>query len=374
MRLFIEPNDVLMFRDGRPFSGGNDHFARGSFPPPPSTIYGAMRSHILSVEWSEFNKFASGDKSVIPERLYKEIGTPGDLGALTLRQLALAKKENGKLEQYFPIPKDVVREKGSDKGKMFILRPETIPSNKIMTDMTTELLPLWYPTEKVLENPSGFLSLREMESYLLGSAPSNIMDSEDIYQVEERTGIRKSRARRSVESGGLYSVEYFRLKERIGFSVELEGVHLLPEKGILRLGGDHRSACYAVSSWDDISPAEIKSKIKENNRFKVVLLTPAIFKNGWLPGGIDKDTLEGRVNSVEVKLVGACLGKPVGIGGFDLVKKMPKVMEKAVPAGSVYYFELREGNMDEVFERVWLRSIGDKRAQEGFGISLIGGY
>lgn len=376
MRLFIEPNDVLMFRDGRPFAGGDDHFARGAFPPPPSTIYGALRSHILSIEWSEFNKFASGDKSVIPERLYKEIGTPEpeDLGTLTLRCLSLAKKENGKLEQYFFLPKDIVREKGSDNGKMFILKPTPIQSDKVMTDMATELLHMWYQTEKPLENPTGFLSSRDMESYLVGKAPSNIVVSEEMYQVEERTGIRKSRTKRNAETGGLYSVEYFRLKEGMGFSVEIEGVNLLPEKGILRLGGDHRSAYYSASSWDDISTDEIKRKINDNNRFKVVLITPAIFENGWLPGGIDKNNMEGRVNGVNVKLIGACSGKPVGIGGFDLVKKMPKVMKKAVPAGSVYCFELRGSNVDEVFEKMWLRSISDERAREGFGITLIGGY
>lgn len=374
MRLFIEPNDVLMFRDGRPFSGGNDHFARGAFPPPPSTIYGALRSHILSVEWSEFNKFASGDKSIIPERLYNEIGTPGELGTLTLRQFALAKKDNDKLEQYFPAPKDIVREKGSNNGKMFLLKPETIPSDLVMTNLTTKLLHLWHPTEQALENPPGFLSSEELKSYLLGNAPTNMMDSEDIYQVEERTGILKNRTKRSVETGGLYSVEYFRLKDSLGFSVELEGVTLLPEKGILRFGGDHRSAYYAVSSWDNISTAEIKKKVEDNNRFKVVLITPAIFENGWMPGGIDKNSMEGVVSGVKVKLAGACLGKPVGIGGFDLVKKMPKIMKKAVPAGSVYYFELKGSNVEAVLEKMWLRSISDERTQEGFGISLIGGY
>ncbi|MFN3533317.1 MAG: type III-B CRISPR module-associated Cmr3 family protein, partial [Candidatus Brocadia sp.] len=32
MKIFIEPNDVLMFRDGKPFSGGDDHYARSTFP------------------------------------------------------------------------------------------------------------------------------------------------------------------------------------------------------------------------------------------------------------------------------------------------------------------------------------------------------
>lgn len=75
MRIFIEPNDILMFRDGRPFAGEDDHFARGVFPSSPATIYGALRSHILSVKWSEFNKFKNNPEQ-IPEEVRKEIGTP----------------------------------------------------------------------------------------------------------------------------------------------------------------------------------------------------------------------------------------------------------------------------------------------------------
>jgi CRISPR-associated protein Cmr3 len=371
MRLFIRPNDILMFRDGKPFAGGDDHFARGVFPPPPSTIYGALRSHILSTAWPEFNKYASGDAS---GTIKKEIGSPEKNGSLTIRQFTLAKKTRFGVQQFFPIPKDVVRQKGVDNSTLNILKPESTVTNKIKTDLPSNLFHLWYPKEEALESVTGFLFDAAMLKYLQGETPDIYTEPQKLYETEERTGIRKSKTSRSVETGGLYSVEYYRLNEGVGFVVEVDGTELLPNAGLLRLGGDHRSANYTEISWSYIPAETIKEKIAQQKRFKIVLTTPAIFKNGWFPEAVDKKTFEGNLNSIPVKLIGACVGKPVGVGGFDLVKRMPKIMKRAVPAGSIYYFELKNNNIDELFKQVWLKSISDKKAQEGFGVSLIGGY
>lgn len=373
MKLFIEPNDVLMFRDGRPFAGGDDHFARGIFPPSPATIYGALRSHILSNHWSEFNKFKDNSEQ-IPEDVKREIGTNEKLGSLVLSQFTLARRNSNGIEQFFPIPKDVVKKKGSGDLKLYELAPQKLPENIIITDLPARLLNMWYPSEDVMEVVSGFLSLKEMARYLTGVAPSKVIESIDIFAIDERTGIRKSKTSRSVETGGLYSVEYFRLNKDIGFAVEVDNTKLLPEFGILRLGGDNRSARYSKTSWNEISTEPIKKKIADTKQFKLILTTPAIFINGWLPSGIDLNTMQGQINGIEIKLISASIGKPVGIGGYDFVKNHPKVMKKAVPAGSVYYFELKEGTVDSLFERLWLKSISDERKQEGFGITWIGGF
>ncbi|MCS6846435.1 MAG: type III-B CRISPR module-associated Cmr3 family protein, partial [Anaerolineae bacterium] len=50
MALFLSPVDVWLFRDGRPFDAGDDHYARSLFPPYPSVIQGAIRSHHLVVK------------------------------------------------------------------------------------------------------------------------------------------------------------------------------------------------------------------------------------------------------------------------------------------------------------------------------------
>lgn len=373
MKLFIEPNDILMFRDGRPFAGGDDHFARGSFPPPPSTIYGALRSHILSLKSGEFETFIR-EPAKISKDITDEVGTKDNLGTLAITQFSIAKNNDGQILQYFQIPRDIAKIKGKEDNEFYILKPNSLINNNALTDLPTGLHHVWYAKEDALESAAGFLSEDEMARYLMGEAPKKVIDSSNIYQVEERTGIRKNRQTRSVHEGGLYSVEYFRMKEGFGLTLEVEGTKLIPESGIMRLGGDHRSAHYHSASWKDINTKPIKDTILKNKRFKLVLLTPAIFKQGWLPEAIDTNTFEGTINGVTAKMTGACIGKPVGIGGFDLVKKMPKPMKKAVPAGSVYYFEVKDDKVDDLFERLWLKSISNERAQEGFGITLVGGY
>ncbi|PIW88061.1 MAG: hypothetical protein COZ94_01800, partial [Nitrospirae bacterium CG_4_8_14_3_um_filter_41_47] len=76
-----------------------------------------------------------------------------------------------------------------------------------------------------------------------------------------------------------------------------------------------------------------------------------------MPDCINADTMQGQIDGIGIKLTGACIEKPIGIGGYDFVKNQPKVMKKAVPAGSVYYFELIEVNGGSLFEKLWLKSI-----------------
>lgn len=40
----LEPLDVLLFREARPFSPGEGAWAKGLFPPMPSTLFQALRS------------------------------------------------------------------------------------------------------------------------------------------------------------------------------------------------------------------------------------------------------------------------------------------------------------------------------------------
>ncbi len=372
MRILIEPNDVLMFRDGKPFAGGDDHFARGAFPPPPSTIYGALRSHILSIRSGQFQTFKKEPEKISKEIL-DEIGSPGKLGTLKINYFGVAENEGAQVKHFFPLPKDIVKEKGVKNGKYQILKPQGSLRDIVLSNLPAGLEYLWITDEAAFESVAGFLSEDGMAKYLLGETPKAVIDLGEVYKIEERTGIRKNRATGSVETGGLYNVEYFRMAKGFGFALEIDGTKLFPDSGIIRLGGDHRSAKYSKLSWNDIDNKHIKEKVSKDNHFKIVLLTPAVFEQGWLPDGIDSNTGEGVINGVRAKMTAACVGKPIGIGGFDIVKEMPKIMNKAVPAGSVYYFELLDTDFEKLFDNLWLKSIKNKRQQEGFGITLIGG-
>ncbi len=56
-----------------------------------------------------------------------------------------------------------------------------------------------------------------------------------------------------------------------------------------------------------------------------------------------------------------------------MAKRKPKPMFKAVPAGSVYFFELLEGNANQL-EKFHQKSISDIYPEQGFGICYIGKF
>lgn len=395
-KIFIEPLDVLLFRESKPFSGGEDHLARSVFPPPPSTLYAALRSHLLSSNFGRMEAFKEGID--VPAHLTEEIGTPSRFGTLEIQRLLLARRKIGpdasqpaaQVELLYPMPGDVMELKGSAPARYVLLRPANgLPME---TNLPHGLQHLWFPKDLHLEASGGWLTEAGMQRYLEGNAHSDasfFLNDEviaedqvgkEIFTREERTGIARDRASRSVREGLLYSVEYVRLKQGVGLFTECSGTKLLPESGVINLGGDRRPAYYQAAIDSDLKLDKVKEQIAACRRFKIFVITPALIEHGWCPKWIDHQTLEGVLNGISVKLVAAALGKPVGIGGFDIVKQHPKPIHRFVPAGSVYFFELLEGDADKVMEAFHRKSISEdmphfpETEKQGFGNSLIGGW
>jgi CRISPR-associated protein Cmr3 len=392
--IFIEPLDVLLFRDAKPFTGGEDHLARSVFPPPPSTIYAAIRSHLLSQCFGRFEAFKEGRD--VPPDLAEEIGSPANFGSLELRRLLVARKRDlvtshqqpTSVELLYPMPNDVAVVKGSKQ--YVLLKPaDQFP---VRTNLPPGLRHLWLTKDVHLEAATGWLTEEGMQRYVEDEAhspdsffaPGEVIAGDQIGKLiftrEERTGIARDRVRRSVREGLLYSVEYLRLRPGVGFFVEIERTRLLPGSGTIALGGDRRPAHYRPARASALALGKLQQRIQERRRFKLVLTTPALFEHGWRPKWIDGQTLEGSRGNVRVKLVAAALGKPIGIGGFDLVKQHPKPVHRFVPAGSAYFFELREGEAAAAIEAFHEKSVSEdsetfpETVKQGFGHSVIGAW
>lgn len=363
MRIFIEPLDVMRFRDGKPFSAEEDVIATSMFPPFPSTFYGAVRAEILSRQNFQFQPLSSiEDKRDYLNRI--------DSMTHDLRIVGPFIADENQLE-YFPIPKDIVEIKGQDK-KYVQLKSRNSP---IFQSDSKDLppSPMWVKTnyDEHIEDGKGFIGESELKIYLRGEEDSwSILNPDKIFQKEERVGIKRSSSTKTSEEGFFYIAEFIRLNGQFGFTLDVEGSGSLPDKGFLRLGGESRAASYRKiedRKWDDDA---IKKKIKETGKFKLYLLSPAIFNKGWVAEWMQN----GEKDGLKFKFVSACVGKPVPVGGFDIVQNKPKPMKKAVPAGSVYFFELLGGEVDELFKAFQFKSISDERQNEGFGITLIGGW
>jgi len=417
MWIFIKPLDVLMFRDSKPFTGGESHRAKSLFPPSPSTFYGAIRAKILIDVLSRKNdlgfkdyyrRFEDRNDPDLKE-LIEEIGAPKYRdkngkkydereGRLRIKGPFLAKEDKQSLQVYLPSPSDMLGKRGKDgkeeRYRGIILNPmnpaELTP--RVLTDFgdpwkKRRFLPLWSSESggESIEPGKWMIEMGSLVNYLLGRKP-RLTKTDDLHDKEQRAGIKLVYERRTVETGMLYIAEFIRLKEGVGFVVEVEGTDRFPRSGFLSLGGERRAASY--DSIDDPLQGlcgnsfkdRLKERISKGGRFKLYLATPAIFRTegrsdpefGWLPDFVDGEKLKGELNSLRFRLISATVGKAIGIGGWDLAQNRPKPMRKAVPAGSVYHFELEEGEVDKLIETFHLRCISCEGKGMGLGLTLVG--
>lgn len=351
-KLFIEPVDVWLFRDGRPFNAGTDHRARSLFPPYPSVMQGVIRSHHLVVRGVDL-----GDQHAIKDA----VGTATDYRDLRLRGPFVARRENGTVVRYFPAPRDAVFR---DDEKLHPLTLEEVPAG-IKSSTPTPYL-LWDAGEP--EKPKGRMWLSEaaLIRYLEGQPVEPILER-DLFLREDRLGIGLDDATRTTaesETGGglLYEAEFVRVKGDVGLEVAFEGLPGLddwPLRGVLRMGGEGHAGRYEASNappWP-----EIPSPLPE--RFKVYFATPTYFEDGWRPKTWD------RFFAGEVALQAAAVGRYQSIGGFDMAEGQPKAARRYVPAGSVYYFAC-QGEVKPQ-ETLVNRAITDAGAEIGFGQVII---
>jgi len=332
MQIFIEPSDVLLFRDGRPFSAGEGHGARSIFPPTSNTIQGVIRSKVLADRCGRYQQYRNGclgcpdkNKCTIAE----EIGRParngrGSYGDMHLKGALIARYDQSELTAYFPLPADVVQVKDKDHfavdSQLRYLGPlqQPLPGQ---SDLTHSLLPLWTPETKPVGAIQGYWSHQELAKYLLGEYPHSFTSTGKLYASESRFGIEVDNNRQTVKEGRLYQTEFIRCQENVGLYVEIEGIRHLsadpdPEMGLIGIGGENKAAsCTKILGidWGNFTK-RLSERLKQSDGFKLYLATPTIFdsehKQGWLPKWIHPETLSGEFRGIQVKLKAAALGRP----------------------------------------------------------------
>ena len=355
--LQIDPLDTVFFRDAKPFYKGAENYASGVFPPAPSVIYGAMRTAFFA--------------RYIP----KGPGKGDPTADFRLRGLYL--QCNG--EPFFPLPRDCVQIKG-EGGRRAI--PLDLRENDLISNSSLPYV-LVPPQELEVTNTAGALfSGLFLHDYLhLLSDEFHFALLEDYVMAEPKIGIGRSRVTKTAEDSMLYQIEMKRLKN-LNFLVDYSGLDLARE-GLLKLGGEGKPAAFKK-----VEKIRIQAPQLQGNYFKLYFATPAVFAQGWLPGWIDETTLVGTYGGLKLRLLTACLGRYEPIGGFDMGKKRPKPLRRGVPAGSVYYFELLDGNVADIITFFHNQNIigidmaaavdsAEKEdylqyAQQGFGLAFVG--
>jgi CRISPR-associated protein Cmr3 len=138
------------------------------------------------------------------------------------------------------------------------------------------------------------------------------------------------------------------------------------------LGGERRLVHWQqtsekIAGWT--CPDDIRNELKKTERVRMVLATPAIFKQGWQP-----DLQNGPLKDSGLKLVGAGVGRWKAVSGWSLaLQRGPKAIRRMAPAGSVYFFEIKQGDAEKLAER-WLESVSDNEQdqRDGFGLAIWG--
>lgn len=350
MTINIKALDTLFFKDGRPFSLGEESEVGGLFPPYPRVVYGALRSVFLGHN---------------PKKL-EVMNTKDDPTAgLEITHYSLFDGSDFLL----PIPFDIVNEKNTTNYQ--ILQPTFHQLNSSFA------FPVLLNAPNNVESQGGraFLSSHTLSHYLSkGKNPNQIEKQSDLWSIEPKTGIGRSAKTGTAKEGLLYQINTIRPNKKkslspIEIAVSYKGIPDLPTNGWMKLGGEGKSAHFKESE----NPFEIKNPEITNGYFKIYLSTPAFFKHGAMPEWIDKNTLEGNYGNLKLKLLSIATGRFISIGGFDMKARKPKPMLRAVPAGTVLYFKITEGTEDKIIENFHGKSISEfDTAKEGFGIGYVG--
>lgn len=380
MILFLQANDTFFFRDGRPFTKGEQSEGYSIFPPLPSTILGALRTAYIAGH-SDLSSFYAG-------KMADTIGTPDSLGSMQLKGIFLADK---KLEIYSPIPFDLVMKKGEKENKLYRLEYSSEKSNFISNASLKHHL-RWDGSEDVESEISGRIRHFYLRQYLLGlQKPLKFRPLKDFARSEPKIGIERDYKTSTSKDNMLYRINMSRLqsqflntKERkalseLGFVVDYQCDEKLSANGLLKLGGEGKSFTYEQSCHnpDPLAPKKdmevLKQSIRSSGAFKLYFATPTIFDQGWLPKWIDNNTYKAEYSSLSFELITAAVGKPISIGGWDMKKNMPKPTRQAVPAGSLYYFKVSDQScVDTIVKTFHYKNISDYQAAEGFGLCFVG--
>lgn len=398
--VFLEPTDVLFFRDAIPMSAGQGRGA-GARMPFPSTLHEALRASLLTARSASActkpapHLLPSGKQ--LTGRDGKKVATFEFQSLRSVGPFAW-QKDRGLL---LPVPLDIAfDEKHERLARLKLWRDESVKSGEPTSP--EHFLPLCLPVAVTPPDKHaqlhGWWTLRQWESYLRGLADDSNdlfgpVPQTDLWEAEHRIGVEIEPETFASRSGQLYAGTYLRVTPstcfaaQVGLQNPVNGeAESLDQLDWLLLGGEQRLARIYHNGFDDPFaklPPQPKPAGDGPCLLKWVLITPAVFAHGSLPGwcvDTKKDRASGMFPTGRVcldlpgraLLFSWCLGKSLTVSGWDVVEQRAKPTMLAVPAGSVYYFlcENRETASSLAGKLHW-RPRSDYYGEKGCGYGLV---
>ncbi len=368
----VIPRDPLIFRDGRPFNADSGARAKSLPYPFPSTLAGAARTS------------GAGQADFKSDALIQKLLSESLRGPLLVE---LDEKEEIS-EILFPAPADALllkSENDPQKAHRIYLNPieldETVATDleglhivapsKAKKGKPHRLAPRYWRKdfyeEWLIEPNNGEISLKELGH----QGPS--LESRMHVRIDEKTNTGVDGA--LFQTSGLEFVhreteeteDFPQLSKSKKLALALKSDSNIQE-GMFFLGGERRVAKWKKSAQDFPNcPVELKEKIMQTKTCRLILLTPAYFKQGYLPDFLQK--------KYGVEIVGAALSRHQVVSGWDYKKYRPKPTRKLVPAGSVYFLQIN-GDPQKLLDELWLQNIsdGEQNRLDGFGLAILGSW
>lgn len=351
------PRDPLMVRDGRPFGLDTDG-ARSLDFPPPSVLAGMVRTRIGFAD--RLDQFQLS----VEQALAIEVSGP------LLARVGAEGKVEGAL---FPAPRDCVLFEALGGWRRHRLRPEEAPGANALTSLPGHLLPVApdraLPANKPASGPA-FWTAAALRRWLEEPGESaELLETQQTRPAlthERRVHVAIDPDTLTAEDGKLFQTDGLRFErwtnggpiERMCLLLRCKNDKLRP--GLATLGGERRLTLLEESGFDPTWPAPTLS----TRRARVVLLTPALFDEGGVPGAI-----------AGARVVAAAVGRPLTISGWDMAIGGPKRTRRLAPAGSVYWVELPDGVAQEDWcASVHFGAVSDQLQdrRDGFGLAAVG--
>jgi len=358
----LTPQDAWFFRDGRPYNHheSNQADVESVFPPLARTLTGSLRAALARANgWN-------GQQRGWPAKVTEAFGSsPNELGKLQFSGPLFI--HDG--QALWPVPRHLL---GCSKSATWkpaaLLRPAAC---KTITDQGPLQLPEIAPGQDQERDglkpaETSWVTTIGLDEILSGKLPSadGIHAPKSLWRIEPRVGLVRDALKLSVGENSLYSPSYIRLCLSVALGIGLAGVpnemNSLPP--LFPLGGESRLAQCEPWKGDPLPKApgadNFKPNAEERVEFVVILLTPGRFADptSFFSGA---------------RLISACVGNPVPIGGWDSLNNEPLPLEPFHPAGSVWFFD---APADEFYKSIynWHGHWLGEYTAHGFGQIAIG--
>lgn len=369
---FIEPLDVLILRGNKLF-GDPGSYGEALIPPWPSVAAGAIRSRMLTDDNIDMQAFARGQIE------HATLGTPAQPGSFTLSAFHLARrKAGGATELLIAPPADLsIVEDAHGTPAARLSRPAALACG-IASANPLPLHPVLAETARAKLAGGYWLTQTGFERYLNGQPPAaeHLVKSSALWRIDERVGVGLSSDTRSAEEGKLFSMQAIAFKPDVGFLTSVSGA-IPADSGLLRFGGDGRGA--AIHAIEHTPPKADYAALGKARRCRLILATPGLFRDGWLPNGFSKqgDDYRFDLHGVRGALVCAAVPRAEIISGWDLAQWQPKPAQRVAPIGSVYWLDDLDATSEALEKLVshglWSDACEDaSRRAEGFNRLAIG--